>query len=162
MVRKIVTTFVCTLALITALCGTVQGATHTVYDSGSLSSTYVTYFRDIVSNIGINENYVAFRSGQYSYTLVVGELEFNNGTFTLVGSGKEYEFTTDGNYNSQYRYYVNDISNFSVDVGNSIIYSDLGYYPNLIEGGTKYEVYTAILLTVIVLCIVIGRFFRSR
>lgn len=163
MVRKIVTTFVCVLALITAICGSVQAATHTVYENGNLSTTYVTYFKDIVSGIGFNDNYVAFRSGQYSYTLIVGDLEFNNNTFTLNGAGKSYEYsTTSSNYNSQYYYYVDDISNFSLEVDNQIIYSDLGYYPQLVERGAKYEIITAVLLCIMCLSVVINRIFFKR
>lgn len=163
MVRKIVGIFCCTLALITALCGTVQAATHSVYENGNLSTTYLTYFKDIVSGIGFNENYVAFRSGQYSYTLVVGDLDFNNNTFTLNGTGKEYEYsTTTSTYNSQYYYYVKDISNFSLEVDNQIIYSDLGHYPQLVERGAKYEMLSAVLLCIICLSVVIRRIFYYK
>lgn len=163
MVRKIAS-FVCMLGLIaTILCGTVQAATHEVYENGNLGTTYITYFKDILSGADFKDNYVAFRSGQYEYTLIVGELDFSGGVFSLVESGKEYRFyTTSSNYNSQYYYDVNDIGEFSLLANNSILYSDVGDYPELIERGVKYEMFTALLLCVALLGIVFGRFFRRR
>lgn len=162
MVRKISIFLIAAAVLIGASCATVSAATHTVYDEGTLSTTYVTYFRDIVSGIGFNDNYIAFRSGQYSYTMVVGDLEYNKGSFTLNDTGTEYVFTTSSGYNSQNSYTVNSIGNFSVSVGDNIIYSDLGNYPQLVERGAKYEIFTAVLLCVVCVAVVFGRFFRRR
>lgn len=163
MVRKIVNMCVICVVLVSAFCTTAHAATHSIYDEGTLSTTYVTYFKDIVSGIGFNENYVAFRSGQYSYTMVVGDLEYNNGVISLTGSGKEYVFSTGSTgYNSQYRYNVNTINNFSVSVGDYIIYSDVGEFPQLVERGAKYEIFTALLLCIVLCAVVFGRFFRRR
>lgn len=158
MVRK-VRVFLCVLVLIFACGVTAQAATHTIYE-GNMSSTYVTYFRDIVSGIGFNDNYVAFRSGEYEYTMIVGDLDFNGSTFSLVSPGVQYKFTSGSGYNSYYNYSVSDITNFSLNVGSSIIYSDLGRYPQLIERGAKYETFTAVLMCTALLGVVIGRFFR--
>lgn len=161
MVRKVILCCVC-VSLLFAF-GVGASATHNVYENGNLSSTYTTYFRDIVSGIPFKDNYVAFRSGQYSYTMIVGDLELSNGTFTLNEAGKEYVFSTDNsNYNAQYRYNVNEISNFTLRVTDEIIYSDLGDYPQLVERGAKYEMLSAVLMCVALLGVVIGRFFRVR
>ena len=163
MVRKIAA-YLCGIGLIAAiLCAPVQAATHSVYENGNLSTTYITYFKDILSGAKFNDNYVAFRSGQYEYTLVVGELENENGVISLVGDGKEYVFSTESSgYNSQYYYYVNDLTEFSLSTGNYIVYSDTGDYPELIERGAKYEMLSAVLLCIALLSVVIGRFFRRR
>lgn len=165
MVRKIIVLCCCCLVLITALCGTVQAATHSVYENGNLSTTYITYFKDIISGIGFNDNYVAFRNGQYSYIMVVGDLDYNNGVISLNGQGKSYVFSTESsNYNSQYKYNVTDISSFSVNTGDAIIYSDIGDFPQLIERGDKYAIFTAFLLCIACICVIINRilFFRKR
>lgn len=150
------------LGLITAMCGTVQAATHTVYENGTLGTTYITYFKDILSGADFRDNYVAFRSGQYSYTMIVGKLQNENGVISLQEQGKQYTFETTGNYNSQYTYNVADITNFSVNTGNAILYSDVGDFPELIERGAKFETLNTILLIVLMLCIVIYRIFRKR
>lgn len=146
-----------------SLATTAFAYSHDVYDSGAISSTYLTYYRDILSGIPFNDNYVAFRDGQYSYIMVVGDLECNNNVITLNGEGTAYRFTTTtNNYNSQYRYYVEDISTFSVDTNNYIVYSDVGEYPQLMERGAKYEVLTTIVIIITCLCVVISRIFRKR
>ena len=158
-IKKIV--LLCVIA-VSAICTTAHAATHSVYEEGNLSSTYVTYFRDTISGMSFKDNYVAFRSGQYTYTMVVGDLDFNNGTFTLNENGKEYVYSTSSGYNSRYTYEVNEISNFSLSVGDNIIYSDLGDYPQLEERGAKYEILSSVLLCVMCISVVINRIFFKR
>lgn len=162
-VKKLCVVLVAMLVLIAATCGTIQAATHNVYENGNLGTTYITYFKDILSGTDIKYNYVAFRSGQYEYVLIVGDLEFNNDTISLVGEGKQYRYyTTSSNYNSQYYYDVSTLNSFSVNVGNSIIYSDVGDFPELIERGAKFEILNSILLSVALLSVVIRRIFFAR
>lgn len=160
MVRK-VSIMICSLALIFAFGMTAQGATHQVYE-GNPSNTYIQYFKDIISGMSFTDNYVAFRSGQYDYTLVVGKLEYTNGEIRLVGQGEIYTISQEGNYNSYYKYDYAETSNFSVNPSDKIIYSDIGNYPHLVERGAQYEIFTAVLLCTALLCVVVGRFFRHR
>lgn len=153
---------VCVL-LVGAICTQASAATHTIYDEGTLSSTYTTYFKDIVSGIGFTDNYVAFRSGQYSYSMVVGDLEYNNGVISMTGTGKEYKYSTaNSGYNQQYRYTVTDLNSFSVNTGDYIIYSDVGDFPQLVERGAKYEILTALLLCIFAVSYIIRRIFYKR
>lgn len=161
MVRK-VSILACAIALIFAFGMTAHGATHNVYQEGNPSTTYIQYFRDIVSGIGFNDNYVAFRSGQYTYTMCVGDLEYNNGVISLSGEGGIYTFTQTGNYNSMYSLDYEEISSFSVSADGYIVYSDLGHFPQLVERGAKYEILTAVLVCTGLLGVVVGRFFRKR
>ena len=57
-----------------------------IYDSGNISNTYTEIFKDIIEGLPSNDDYVYFRSGQYTYTLLVGDFEYNNKKFT----GEEY------------------------------------------------------------------------
>lgn len=160
--RKIVTVLCCTLVLTLGFAKQTHAATHTIYEQGTLSSTYTTYFKDILSGAKFNDNYVAFRSGQYSYSMVVGDLEYNNGVISMNGKGKEYVFTTGSGYNGQTSYEVSEISSFSVNCSNYIVYSDCGDYPQLIERGAKYEMVSLFILSIVLLCIVINRIFFRR
>lgn len=156
---------VCVLGLIGAiLCAPVQAATHEIYPSGNLGTTYITYFKDIISGVKFNDDYVAFRTDQNVYNMVVGDLEYKDGEIYSVSNCKEYIFFQDDSlgYSSQYRYIVNEIPEFSVYTSDYILYSNVGDFPQLIERGAKYEIFTAILLVVALLCIVVGRFFRRR
>lgn len=161
MVRKI-SASICAIALIMALSMPALGATHDVYKEGNPSTTYIQYFRDIVAGIGFKDHYVAFRSGQYSYTMCVGNLEYTNGIISLVGEGELYTFTQIGNYNSLYSLNYEEVSNFSVSVDNYIVYSDLGHFPQLVERGAQYEMLSAVLIVIGLLGIVINRIFRKR
>ena len=162
MVRKIICT-VAMLALICAVGTTAQAATHTVYP-GELPSDVITYCRDIISGIGLSDNYVVFRSGEHTFVMITGSLDFNEETktFTLSGDGHEYIFSRSGDPDDFYTYDNGYIEDFSVSAADSVLYSDLGYYPQLMERGAKYEILTTILLSVGLLGIVIGKFFCTR
>lgn len=160
MVRKVIAICLCG-SLLFALGVGVSAATHSVYD-GNFSNTYVQYFKDIISGAKFTDNYVAFRSGEYEYTMVVGELKYENGAFTLVGSGTSYSFVSGIGYNASYTYNVENINNFSLVSTNRIIYSDLGQFPQLVERGAKYEMLSVLLLGIALLGVVVGRFFAPR
>lgn len=160
MVRKIIALCIVATIVIGVLCTPTFAATHNVYTEGNISTTYVQYFKDILSGCDVNDDYIAFRSGQYSYILVVGDLEYQNGQVTLNDTGTIYTFTQSGNYNSSYSYTVNDINNFSVTTGNSIIYSNVGQFPHLIERGVHIETFTLVLLCGMCVFVIIDRIFR--
>lgn len=160
MARKITITVTALALVLCALCAPISAATHNVYTEGNISTTYVQYFKDILSGANINDDYVGFRSGQYTYILVVGSLSYENGTISLDDEGTIYTFTQTGNYNSAYNYRVDNISTFSINCGDNIIYSNLGNYPHLIERSTHIE--TLILVTLGAMCVFVlaDRIFR--
>ena len=162
MVRKI-SVMLSLLVLIFGLAVTAQATSYTAYD-GTMSSTYVTYFKDIISGMSFKDNYVAFRSSQYDYVMVTGDIEYNESknTFTLNGDGDEYIFTTSSGYNSDNSYSHNSITHFVLNAGNEMVYSDLGNFPQLMDRGAKYEMLTTLLLSIFLLGSVIMRFFHSR
>lgn len=133
---------------------------YSVYNEGTLNSTYTTYFRDIIAGISPNHKYVAYRSGQNSYTLAVGNLSISG---TIISSSDTvtlyvYESTSSG-YSSNYTYNVSEVTDFSIDVGNYIVYSNLGDYPLLEERGVIYEYATLFIICVIGLCFFIRSIF---
>lgn len=151
MVRQVKAVF-CVLAILLLLCATgtvAQAASYSVYD-GNPSNTYIQYYKDILAGLPITENYVVFRSGQYDYKMVVGDIVQNNGLFTSDKECKVYSFSqsTTG-YNSVYTYDVTTIDSLVLDSENRIVYSDCGDYPELEERGAKYEILTAILIVAI-------------
>lgn len=158
MVRKISSLVICFL-LICAIGTTAKAVTYEVYD-GNPSNTYIQYFKDIISGIGFDDHYVAFRSTQYDYVLVVGDLEFSNGVFTARDTCSIYTISSTGNYNTNYSYSVEQDKNITIRANDELLYSDLGQYPELIERGAKYEILTTVLLAVALLGLVIGRIFR--
>lgn len=164
MVRK-VSCIIAAIVLFCAVRTSALAATHEIYESGNISTTYVSMFKDIISNIGFDDNYVMFRDGQYSHTLIVGDLLLENGVISLEkdGTAKEYIISTASNsYNSNYIYNVNEISSFELNVADEFIYSDLGDYPELIERGAKFETLNTLLICILIICIVINRIFNYR
>lgn len=112
--------------------------TYTVYDDGMISTTYRDYFARIMADK--NENYVAWRSGQYEYSLAYGELSAND--LVITGTARVVRFSTNTGYNSQVSISSADDSAFTLDCGDNLLYSNiLPDRPNLTEGGAKsYEV----------------------
>lgn len=160
MVRKVITMCIAAAILLSVLCTPIVAATHNVYAEGNISTTYVQYFKDILSGEKINSDYIAFRSGQYSYTMVVGDLDYTNGVVSLKESGTIYTFTQSGNYNSTYSYNCDTINNFSVSVGDNIVYSNVGHFPHLIERSAHIETFTLVLLGAMCVFYVVDRIFR--
>lgn len=158
MVRQ-VKTIVCLVAILLLVGGfatRAQAATYDIYD-GNPSNTYIQYFKDLLPSIELSKNYVAFRSGQYEYTMVVGDIVYNNGLFTSDGDCQVYTITQNSNYNGYYTYNNSIISSFVLDGEDKILYSDLGVYPQLEERGQKYEILTTILFV----AVIVGYVFKS-
>lgn len=139
------------------------GATALAYSpyDGTMSNTYVQYFKDILSDKKLGDNYVAFRSGQYEYIMVVGYLEKNENSIELVGSGVMYKFTTNSSYNANYTYTYGNIDEFVLELTDDIIYTDLGHYPQLIERSARIEELTLVVLGVFGLYTIVRRIFGS-
>lgn len=162
MVRKMSAIILALIVTISCFATTGLCASYSVYSNGSISSTYITYFKDIISGQSINSDYVAFRSSQYEYILAVGNIDYD-GTFKGNGAIKIYTFDTESsNYNQNLRYTISSDSNFSLSRGETVVYSNLGDYPQLIERGSHYEVITAVLVGVCMCSVVIGRIFFYR
>lgn len=131
-----------------------------IYD-GTISTTYLTIFQDVVAKLRINDDYVFYRSGQYEYALIAGDLNYNGNTIRLNDSGTKYVLTYQSNYgqDNYYHWEVSDISSFSLTLGDYLIYSNLGGYPTLEERETIYAFGTFFVLCVIGICALLRSLF---
>lgn len=161
MVRKITVYFVALLILLTATCGAVSAATYEPYE-GNISTSYLTYFEDILPKIKLTDHYVFFRSGQYDYSMIVGDIEYVNGVFSADNSCTVYSMSTNNSYNSYFSYNVSSIDSLTLRPSNILVYSDLGDFPELEGRGNKYEIIQTILLCVLMLAFVIRSIFFTR
>lgn len=121
---------------------------------GTISTTYLTFFKDIVAGISIFDDYVFYRSSDNTYTMITGDIELTGTTFELIGDGQEYEITQNsgsGYSSSYYSLSVSSISDLSVRAGNYLVYSNLGHYPRLEERSVVYEF--ALLMAFITFCV---------
>lgn len=147
MVRKPLRTLVllvCLLAAILPQANAASAASYEPYD-GNISSTYLTLFRDLVGKLPLIDDYVFFRSDQYEYILVSGNLEYSNGVFTAP-EVTVYRIVTNTSYSSTYTYFQTVETDFRLSVGNMVVYSNLAHYPELVERNTFYSLATLILL----------------
>lgn len=131
----------------------------TVYEDGNISTSYITYFRDIVSSVPWFDNYVFFRSSQYDYTMYVGDIDLTGTVFTC-DDAVIYNINTGSGYNSTYSYVVSS-GNVFVDAGNKMVYSNLGNYPDLLSRGDYVETITSILFFVALLMYLVHSIFYS-
>lgn len=135
--------------------GTAVASNYNVYTQGNISTSILTYFRDIESGIGINDNYVFWRSAQYEYKMVVGALKLENNIFSGLDPAsymQVYTLNTNTSSYDTYRYTLSTEQNFSLDAHNYLVYSDLGHYPKLHERGVNYAFCTLFVVCIIGLC----------
>lgn len=148
------------VCLLLACCASATANAASIYD-GSISSTYVDYASRVPISLG--HEYVFFRDSQYGYTLVSGDLSYSNGVFTLAGEGKQYNFdaVTGSSYGSvtYYTYSTSDITNFTLNTNNRLVYSSLGDFPTLHERGIMYEEVTLFILCVGFVCYIVRSLF---
>lgn len=149
MVRKRLVCLLFALALVLAV--PIQASAAEVYKEGNISTTYVTYFEDILGKVSPLDDYVFFRSGQYDYTMVVGDLYYSGTTIVGVGECTLYTISqnTSSGYSSTYQFDTALSNGYILNVQNALVYSNLGEFPDLIERGDYLE--TALLLLVLVI-----------
>lgn len=154
-VRKAVLAVAMVFALAMPMAARANAAS--VYD-GNISTTYITIFRDIATNLGIGDDYVFFRSGQYEYQMYSGKLTYSNGNFSGSNLTIYTIDTNSSNYNNYYQYSVTTGS-LTLSPGDALIYSNLGHYPDLIERGDSLEFASMFMLFVGMCCYLLRSIF---
>lgn len=135
--QRLIVICCCLVAAMLALPAAAQAAQYNIYD-GTMSSTQVQVFRDIISKLSILDDYVVFRSGQYEYVMLAGDLTYEQDFFTAE-TATEFKLLTHNGYNSQYNLTVQEVTDVVLAPGSTIVYSNLGYFPDLVDPGTKYD-----------------------
>ncbi len=144
MVRKITCIMVIVLICCSAMCGT--AAAYTIYD-GNISSSQLQYFRDLLPKVEVSDDYIVFRSSQYEYIMITGDLNIEDSFCHMESEkGTEYRIYTSNQYNSVYQIKKSEIQSFSLILDNNIIYSNLGIYPTLEERGSYFEIIQTIVI----------------
>lgn len=158
MVWKRLISILLALAVISAVPITASAAE--VYTEGNISTTYVTYFQDILGKVSPLYDYVFFRAGANEYTMVVGDLDCVNGYFISPGNCSIYTiYTTSVNYNSTYHFSKSTANSYTLNVNSSLVYSNLGDYPDLNERGDYLETALLLLVLVIIVMYLVSRIF---
>ena len=114
---------------------------------GTISSSYLDYFTGIADKLSPSEHYVAYRSGQYEYTMAWGkELAYDGSRFRgdALNICRIYRENSNYNYDYLVEWFTDSVN---MTPGGNFVYSDLGNYAALTEGGTGIE-FTALLFAV--------------
>lgn len=154
MVRKMIVL----LAAIAALAAVPLGGNAAEVYEGNISTTYTTIYSDIVGKIGLGEEYVFYRSGQYEYTMVAGEITWDGAVFS-ADEVTSYILYWDSGYNSTYQYYVSTVTNWELMPLSSLVYSSLGDFPDLVDRSEMYSFGTMLLVLICIFLYLIRSIF---
>lgn len=154
MVRK-VSVVIIALAVVLSVAAPARAVTPEIYD-GTISTSMLDYFRDILAKVNPLKNYVLLRTSQYTYNLYCGEMEWDGVQFTAE-SADVYTITTNSGYNSHYTFAHSTVSGLTVRPGDHIVYSDLGSFPGLRDPAEYWGFY----LSVAAFILIIGSLIRS-
>lgn len=113
-------------------------------ESSVISSSFLSLFDRLSLSVGIKD-YVLYRSGQYEYTLVYGDLVWDGVSF----SGSDVSFCsvqTYNGYSGDYLWSSGDLSSFSLLVSGRLVYSSLGGFPQLDFNGYYVFLFFSIVL----------------
>ena len=142
----------CVLACIMVIAIAIPLQASTPYQ-GTISDSYKYIFEDVVSDLSIFDNYVFWRSGEYQYSLLSGDLTLENGVFSVTG-GDLYVvdivlFDSGSWNNGSYHVYTHTSGiDYTFDSLGYLVYSDLDGYPKLEGRGVNYAFICAFILCV--------------
>lgn len=109
---------------------------------GTISTTYVTFFRDIASTLPVSHDYVMLRTGDNTYKMYSGDFINEGEDFYMQGEGYVYTInyiSSSGYGNYYYSYSVDTVSDVTLSANGQLIYSNLGGYPSLTERSASIE-----------------------
>ena len=141
--------------LIFAFCLPCFASNYSSYDgnSNNLSSTYVDYLKNALSDIDPDEDYILFRDSRFSYILAVSD-NFTYVNNTLSGKAEILRLYVTDDYNYDNRYHVQLINdpNFKYTYDGYMIYSNcIENIPSLTNASTTSSKIPYILIGVGVL-----------
>lgn len=103
--------------------------------SGSISTTILDIFAGVCAKYP-SKDYVAFRSGQYTYDLYIGDISLAGAFSGTQLLHVVYDSSSNYNNGPYLRYNTEDLG---LTPGMSLVYSNLGDYPALPIQGVPYE-----------------------
>lgn len=125
----------------------------------NLGTTNKGIFEGLAYKVPFGQHYVYWRDSQYAYNFAFGDISFENGVF--YGNDTiticSYETTSSG-YNTRYIWDSWSDPNFTLSVGDSLVYSDLGNFPDLIN---RREVQYIAIVSYSVIAIIIWSLFSN-
>ena len=160
-IKKMLIICLSLLTLVTTCSSRVSAAD--LYD-GTINSTYLQYARDLMTKVKFTDDYVFFRSGQYTYEFVTGDINYNGTSFsgTDVEIYKITQPSGTGMNNTQVTIYSDTYPTFTLQTTGKLVYSNLGQFPTLEERGGLHESIQTILICILAMCMLIRGVFIRR
>lgn len=122
-----------------------------LYSSHSVTSDYgvgtsnINIFGPLAGKLPIGTHYVYWRDGQYTYRLAYSPEMSVSGTRFSSPSVILATYQTNTGYGSQATWTVSQDTNFSLNAGNYLVWSDLGDYPQLVDRSVRDYVHAAVI-----------------
>ena len=120
-------------------------------DDGTISTTYLQYFKDMLVKLPYDTQYVFFRVDDYEYRMVYGDaIDFSNNVFS--GDALNYiRYYRTNNY-SVWKLESGYEGNFRLTTNGYLVYSNVGdLYPSMNGGVYTYAVYACLFVSVLTL-----------
>lgn len=107
--------------------------------NGTISATYLDYFEGIVEKLGFNQHYVVWKSGDYSYTMLYGKNMDLVGDLVSSYDVEQVRLYRSGTNQTNWLVEHRHQENIELRTGSLFVYSDLGMFPTLERGLSRYE-----------------------
>lgn len=120
-------------------------------------------FDRVAAKLPLGVDYVYYRDSQYEYCFVYGDLSYNGSSFTGSNCTKITYYTYSGG-SQQPIFSSSNVGSFSLNVGNWLVYSNLGDYPMLggAEGALRYKILDYAVFGILSFFLLFWRFCRFR
>lgn len=138
---------------------TALGSASTAYDVGT---SYNQYFAGLVRKLPYGVNYVYWREGRYVYRIAYGRNLSLNGTNFHADSCDIITYNRDPGSDEIPTWLHSTERNFDLSAGSVLVWSNLGHYPALDDGGNIYAQATLVLLVIFGLFYLVSRIMWRR
>ena len=126
---------------------------HGSYTDGGISTTYITYFKDILAKLPYETEYVFFRSSRYEYVMYYGP----SGTFSKNGNVIEASQCSYVLYNTETSLWTSgEESNFGYRVNGYQAYTSVSAasYMGSLRGGEERGISSVCVLLALLVCFI--------
>lgn len=135
------------------------GSASIAYDVGT---SYNQYFAGLVRKLPYGVNYVYWRDSRYVYRLAYGRNLALSGSDFRADSCDIITYNRDPGPDEIPTWTHSTQSNFNLSAGSVLVWSNLGHYPALDDGGNIYAQATLVLLVVFGLYYFVSRIVWRR
>jgi len=120
-------------------------------DDGTISTTYLQYFKDMLVKLPYDTQYVFFRVDDYEYRMVYGDAINLSGNVFSGDDLKYIRYYRTNNYNV-WKLESGNEGSFKLTTNGYLVYSNVGdLYPSMNGGVYTYAVYACLFVLVLTL-----------